>query len=120
MPRAIGADAALNQVEHAGNSAVAAKSKIAVTVKGSSCVACIKSLQKALSGLDGVKSVDVEADALTVVGGEAQPKPRPRKSKGETVYFILFDGSTISTSDIETFIKGRDFRITSVKVIDRS
>jgi len=115
-PRALAGDAVVS----ASDSTSTVKRKIAVTVKGSSCVACIKSLQKALSGLFGVKSVDVEADALKIVGTDAQPKPRPRKSKHTVVYFISFDSGQISTAQIETFIKGRDFQITSVRSVDHS
>jgi copper chaperone CopZ len=90
-------------------------SKISIEVKGSSCVACLKSLQKALSELSGVNSVQVVSDALTVTGG-ANP-PKSHKSKKPAVYVISFNRSEISRDEIETFIRGRDFRIVAVHVV---
>ena len=97
-----------------------ANRKIGVTVKGSSCVACIKSLQKAIGVLDGVKSVDVEADFLKALNPDADPKPKPHKSKHLVEYQISYDTGEISEAEIETFIKERDFRISSVRVLERN
>jgi len=113
---AVAGPANANSLRNAPESASShANEKIAVTVKGSSCVSCIKSLQKAIAGLDGVKSVDVEADALKAASPEANPKPH--KSKRTAQYLISYDSGQITASEIETFIKGRDFQITSVRFL---
>jgi copper chaperone CopZ len=90
-------------------------SKISIEVRGSTCVACLKSLQKALSELPGIDSVQVLSDALAVAAGAT--KPKSHKSKKPAVYVISFNRGEISRDAIETFIRGRDFRIIAVHVV---
>jgi copper chaperone CopZ len=94
-----------------------AKTTIAVKVKGSMCAACLKHLQSALSAIVGVQSVNIEADAFKPANQNETAKTK--RSRHDAVYVISFDGAQISRSEIEGFIRRRDFRISTVRVLAR-
>jgi len=89
---------------------------VEIKVKGSMCVACLKHLQSALASIAGVDSAKIDVDALIrkdESGGIKSSKP-----KHYATYQITFDTTRVSKSDIESFIKERDFRIFDVRLIN--
>jgi copper chaperone CopZ len=92
------------------------KTTIAVKVKGSTCVACLKHLQAALQAVAGVQSVEI--DGIAVAAPSENALPTSNKSRHYAVYLIAFARAQISKSEIEDFIKHRDFRIVSVHTVE--